>query len=70
MSNGLETAPPSIGMLLLIIAAALWQLTWTALAMWRAAERREKVWFVVMLGLQNFLGVPQIIYCLATRPRR
>lgn len=49
-------------LLLLILA---WSLVWKGLALWRAAQRREKVWFIVFLII-NLLGIPEIIYLLIT----
>ncbi len=46
-------------MLLVFIAA--WTLPWKGVALWRAAGRREKAWFVVLL-LVNTLAILEIIY--------
>ncbi|MBX4195760.1 DUF5652 family protein [Candidatus Parcubacteria bacterium] len=45
---------------LLIIA---WSVIWKGLALWEAAKRREKYWFVAILLLNTF-GVLEIIYLL------
>lgn len=39
----------------------VWSLIWKGLALWRAARRGEKGWYVVLLVL-NTLGVLEIIY--------
>ena len=44
-----------------IIAVLAWSLLWKGLALWRAATRGEKVWFVVFLFV-NTLGILEIIY--------
>lgn len=44
-----------------LVVLVLWSLTWKALALWRAAKRGEKIWFVVFL-LVNTAGILEIIY--------
>jgi len=39
----------------------LWIITWTGWALWRAARRSQKIWFVVLL-LLNTLGILEILY--------
>jgi hypothetical protein len=51
--------------LLLLIA---WSLTWQGMGLWRAAQRGERVWFVVFL-LVHTLGPLEIIYLFAIAPR-
>lgn len=46
---------------LFIILAIIWTLIWKGFALWRAAELRQKYWFVVLL-LINTLGILEIIY--------
>lgn len=38
-----------------------WSLVWKGLALWRAARRGEKAWYLVLLVL-NTLGILEIIY--------
>ena len=38
-----------------------WSLLWKGLALWHAAKREEKKWFVALLIL-NTLGILEIIY--------
>jgi hypothetical protein len=49
-------ANPEIALLI-----ALWSLVWTGWALWRAARRSQKNWFIVML-LLNTLGILEILY--------
>ena len=42
-------------------ALIIWSLIWKGLALWRAARREEKTWFVVLLVL-NTVGILEIIY--------
>lgn len=44
-----------------IIAA--WMLAWKGVALWRAAERNEKGWFVALL-LINTLGLLEMFYVI------
>lgn len=44
-----------------IILAALWTLPWKGWALWKAANRREKGWFIALLII-NTLGILEIFY--------
>lgn len=44
-----------------LLVILLWSLVWKGLALWRAAQRGEKVWFIVFLVV-NTLGILEIIY--------
>ncbi len=46
-----------------IIIAAVWEMVWKGLALWRAGRRNESGWFVVMLVV-NTLGILPIFYLL------
>ncbi len=46
-----------VGIILLII----WSLFWKFKALWRAAKRNEKKWFLAFL-LVNTLGILEILY--------
>lgn len=39
----------------------VWSLVWKGLALWRAARRADKVWFIIFL-IVNTLGILEIIY--------
>ncbi len=45
----------------LLALALVWMMVWKGLALWRAVERQEKGWFIVMLVV-NTLGLLEIIY--------
>ena len=45
----------------LFIILGLWVLPWKGIALWRAARRSQKWWFVALLIL-NTLGILEIIY--------
>lgn len=47
------------GFLILLLLA--WSLVWKGLALWQAARKGEKIWFVVFLAV-NTLGILEILY--------
>lgn len=57
VEQGLFNLPLVAGLLPLLI----WSLLWNAWALWLAARRGERVWFVVLL-LTNTLGLLEIFY--------
>ena len=46
----------------------VWDLVWRSLALWRAARRRQPVWFVCLLVLSTGGALP-IFYLLQGRSR-
>ena len=46
---------------MLLVLLAAWTLPWKGVALWRAAERRDKAWFVALLVI-NTLAILEIIY--------
>lgn len=46
---------PSLGILV------IWSLIWKGLALWHAAHRKEKWWFIALLVV-NTVGILEIIY--------
>jgi len=46
---------------LLLILLMLWTLPWKAVALWKAARRGEKIWFIVLLVV-NTLAILEILY--------
>ncbi len=50
--------------LLLLIADVIWELVWKGWAMWHAARRGQKGWYVAILIL-NTIGILPIIYLFA-----
>lgn len=46
-----------------IVPLALWSVIWTGLALWHAARREEKGWFIFFL-LVHTAGVIEILYLL------
>ena len=56
---GVPLFTPMLGVA--FIALVLWSFVWKGLALWRAAKRGEKIWFVVFL-IVNTAGILEIIY--------
>ena len=48
-------------LVLSLILAAIWTIPWKGVALWKAARRGEKIWFIVML-LLNTLAILEILY--------
>lgn len=47
--------------MLLLILIFLWMLPWKGVALWKAATRGEKKWFIAMLILNTF-AILEILY--------
>jgi len=47
--------------LLWILLISLWSLVWKGLALWKAASKKDVVWFIVLL-IVNTLGILEIFY--------
>jgi len=45
----------------LLVIAGLWDVFWKGWALWRAAQRGQKWWFVALL-IVNSMGILPIIY--------
>ncbi len=46
------------GLFLILVA---WSFVWKGMALWRAAKKGDKVWFIVFL-IVNTLGLLEILY--------
>lgn len=57
MNNFIIPQIPSI----LLFAAFLWTLLWKGIALWRAANLKQKNWFIAILVL-NTLGILELVY--------
>lgn len=49
--------------ILLIIVIGVWDIVWRFMAMWKAARRSQKGWFIC-LGIFSTAGILPIIYLL------
>jgi hypothetical protein len=45
----------------LVIVIALWDGVWKAIALWHAARRNQKAWYVFLIII-NSLGILPIVY--------
>jgi methionyl-tRNA synthetase len=45
----------------IIILAVLWTLPWKGVALWKAADARQNIWFIIFLVI-NTLGILEILY--------
>jgi hypothetical protein len=45
----------------LIIIMAIWTIIWKGIALWYAAGKKDKVWFIVLL-LLNTAGILDMVY--------
>lgn len=46
-----------------ILIVLIWTVTWTGYALWTAARRGEKWWFIALL-VTNTVGILDIVYIL------
>ena len=56
------------GSMVLLMIMVIWSLIWKGIALWYAARRGEKVWYVLLLIL-NTVGILEIIYIFAVAKR-
>lgn len=47
--------------ILFTLPLLIWTLTWKGLALYKAARKEDKVWFVIILVL-NLMGLTEILY--------
>lgn len=57
----METISLSTSQIWLMIALAVWSITWKAYALWKAAQHNDKAWFVALVIL-NTAGILDILY--------
>lgn len=53
----------------LLVVLIAWDLVWKGLALWRAAQNKQKVWFVLIIII-NSVGILPIIYLLTNKPAK
>ena len=59
--NPLSGLIPTSGQSVIILLLTIWTFVWKGLALWHAAQYKNKQWFVAILVL-NTLGVLEIAY--------
>lgn len=52
-----------------LIITIFWVLPWKGLSLWIAAQRRHKLWFIILLVLNTF-GIIEIIYIFLVAKKR
>lgn len=45
----------------ILLFLLIWVLAWKGLALWKAAENKQKIWFIALLVI-NTLGILEIVY--------
>jgi len=45
----------------LIVLLVLWTIPWKGIALWKAANNKQKIWFIILI-LVNTLGLLEILY--------
>ncbi len=56
-----QTGMSASAALAVFLVLMVWSLIWKGLALWAAAERKEKWWFIALLII-NTVGVLEIFY--------
>jgi hypothetical protein len=54
---------------ILFIPLLIWSIVWKGLALWQAARRGDKIWFVVLLVI-NTVGILEILYLYVFSKKR
>ena len=52
----------------LFVVISVWEAVWTGLAMWKAAKKNHKWWFILFFVL-SLLAIPEIIYLIVNRKK-
>lgn len=47
----------------ILVALSIWELLWKGLALWKAAKKNQKYWYVAILII-NSIGALPIVYLL------
>lgn len=55
------------GSIYVFYAVIIWSLVWKGLALWKAARREEKYWFVALLVI-NVVGLLEMLYIFVITP--
>jgi hypothetical protein len=59
--TGMTTQSTIVWVAVLLVAIFIWSLVWKGLALWKAALRKEKIWFIVILIVSTY-GILEILY--------
>ncbi len=47
--------------IVILLVIGVWSLVWKGLALWKAARKPHKIWFIVLL-IANTIGILEILY--------
>ena len=59
--TGMTTESTIIWVAVLLVVIFVWSLVWKGFALWKAALRKEKIWFIVILIVSTY-GILEILY--------
>ncbi|MEM3405856.1 MAG: DUF5652 family protein [Candidatus Pacearchaeota archaeon] len=45
----------------LLIILLIWSLTWKGIALWKASQNKDVIWFIIILIINTF-GILEILY--------
>ena len=45
----------------IIVLVAIWAIIWKGLALWKSAQKKQKIWFIALLII-NTIGILEILY--------
>lgn len=66
---GADALMSAVGVGLLLAVLIIWSLAWKGMALWKAAHRGSKPWFILLL-LVNTVGILDIIYIYLVDKKR
>ncbi len=66
METCIQSLVTSVWFHVLVLVLVAWEMTWKLLAMWKAAQKREVVWFI-LLAIVNTVALLPIIYLIINR---
>jgi hypothetical protein len=47
--------------IVILVLAVAWTIPWKGIALWKAAQAKQKIWFIVLLAV-NTLALLEILY--------
>ncbi len=58
---GADAILATVGVTTLVVFLIIWSVAWKGMALWKAAHRGSKPWFILLL-LVNSIGILDIVY--------
>ena len=59
----------SIGTQILIVIVMIWSIIWKGFALWKAAHKNDRNWFIALLVI-NFVGILEILHIYVFSERK